>query len=170
MGCACINQIFDLYVTANGPTQMIIEDQSTWMDDAGYDDGVIFDINIKSLTTRGINKTIPLFVKRRNILTAKDLYGGKAGECIKDDLYCFSVKSCGIPISITRAFLPSAWCAYHTLNGNQKDAKDEMIVNEIERLIGIVESQIILDRPEQAKETYEVLSEKIKGLVCECCN
>lgn len=170
MGCSCINQIFDLSVTANGPTRMIIEDQSIWMDDAGYEDAVIFDINIKSLTTRGINKTIPLFVNRRNILTASDLYGGKVGECIKDDLYCFTVKSCGIPMSITRAFMPNAYCAWHTLNSNQIDEIDKANADDVKRLISIIESQIKLDRPEQAKDTYQVLTNKIKSLNCECCN
>jgi len=168
MGCSCINQIFDLSVTDSGPTKMVIEDQSTWMDEPGYEQPVTFDINIRSLTNRGINKTIPLFVNRRNILTAKDL--GLKGECIKDDLYCFSVKSCGVPMSITRAFLPNAECVWHTLNANQTDQIDQMNADDVKRLIGIIESQIILDRAEQAKETYKVLTDKIKGLNCECCN
>lgn len=171
MRCACINKIFDLSVSAKGPTRMVIEDQSIWMDDAGFDDASVIDVHIKSLTARGVAKTIPLVVKKQNILTAKELYDhGKDGQCIKDDIYCFSVFSCGIWMHINRSFLPSAKCALDALRGNGKDCKDEDNAMDVWRLINEIESQIILDRVEQAKETYNVLSEKLKILNCECCS
>lgn len=153
-----------------GPTRMVIEDHSVWMDDAGFDDGVTFDINIKSLTARGINKTIPLAINRRNILTAKALGIGKNGGCIHDDIYCFTVVSCGIPMSINRSFLPNAKCAVDALWGNKRDSKDEQTIDEVWRLINTIESQIRLDRGEQAIDTHKILRNKLKGLICECCN
>jgi len=170
MKCQCINKIFDLSVTSMGPTRMVIEDQSVWMDDSGFDYGVTFDVNIKSLTARGINVTIPLAVNRRNILTAKELWGGNKDQCIKDDIYCFTVVSCGIPMSINRSFLPNAKCAVDALWGKKRDSKDEQTIDEINRLINTIESQIILDRGEQAKDTHKILRDKLKGLICECCN
>lgn len=170
MKCQCINKIFDLSVSSMGPGRMVIEDHSVWMDDAGFDDGVVFEVNIKSLTARGVNKTIPLAVKRRNILTAKELYGGKEGDCIRDDLYCFTVVSCGIPMSINRSFLANAKCALDALWGKAKDEKDEVTIREVNRMVNAIESQIVLDRGEQAKDTYKILSEKLKKLNCDCCN
>lgn len=177
MRCACINQIFDLSVKAEDPTKMIIEDQSLWMNDAGFDEGLNIDVHIKSLTARGIEVTIPLAVKRRNILTAKELYdGGKEGDCIKDDLYCFSIGpegegACGEYMAINRAFLPGANCALHALKANAKDARDDEIWMSVWRMIGKVESQVILNRVEEAKDTYELLKAKLKSLNCECgCN
>lgn len=153
-----------------GPAKMVIEDHSVWMNDAGFDDGITIDVNIKSLTARGIAKTIPLAVKRRNIITAKELYSGKDGDCIKDDLYCFTVVSCGISMSINRSFLPNAKCALDSLWGNARDDNDKRIATEIWRLINKVESQTILDRGEQAQDTYKILRDKLKNLSCECCN
>lgn len=171
MRCACINKIFDLSVSAKGPTKMVIEDHSVWMDDAGFDDAVTIDVQIKSLTARGIAKTIPLVVKKQNILTAKELYDhGKEGQCIKDDIYCFSYFSCGIWIHINRSFLPSAQCALDALRVNSRDEKDEANAMDVWRLMNEIESQIILDRGEQAKDTFKVLSDKLKILNCECCS
>lgn len=175
MGCACIKKIFDLSVKPMGLTKMVIEDQSVWMDDAGFDHGLNIDVHIKSLTGRGIDFTIPLAVKRQNILTAKELYGGTEETCIPDDLYCFTIGpegpgACGELISITRAFLPGADCALHSLRANAKDAKDEQIALEVWRMIGKIHSQIELNRVEGAKDTYELLKNKLKSLRCDCCD
>lgn len=170
MGCACINKIFDLSVSAMGSTQMVIEDQSVWMDDAGFSDALSIEVSVKSLTRRGmVYKTVPLAVNRRNILTAEDLGIGKPGDCIKDDLYCFSVVSCGVGMSITRAYLANAYCALDALVANAKDEKDERIIRRIELLIGAIESATILDRAEEAKGNYKILTELLKDLICDCC-
>lgn len=175
MGCACIKQIFDLSVSAIDLTRMAVEDQSVWMDDAGFDDGLNIDVHIKSLTARGIDVTIPLAVKKRNILTAKELFGGNEGDCIPDDLLCFTIGphgpgACGIEMSINRAWLPGPWCALETLKANAKDERDDMIWLDVWRMIGKVESQVRLNRVEGAIDTYELLKEKLKGLRCDCCN
>lgn len=174
MECACIKKIFDLSVSSLDPTKMIIRDQSIWMDDAGFDYGLTYNVHIKSLTSRGIDITIPLLVKEHNILTAKELYGGQEGTCIKDDMYCFSIGpdgpgACGVKMSINRAFLPSAYCALDTLRANSVDEKGDMIADEVWRLIGEVESQVRLNRGEEAKDTYVVLMDKLKALNCDCC-
>jgi len=153
-----------------GPTRMVIQDRSAWMDDAGFDSAGTFEVNIQSLTARAINKTIALAIKGETIITAKELWGAKSEQCIKDDVYCFTTISCGVPMSINRSFLPNAMCAVDALWGKKRDSKDEQTIDEINRLINAIESQIRLDRGEQAKDTHKLLRDKLKGLLCECCN
>lgn len=173
MGCACIKKIFDLSVTADGLTRMVIEDQSVWMDDAGFEDGLNIDVHIKSLTAREIETTISLAVNRRNILTAKELKVGETGDCIPDDLYCFTIGpngpgACGIEMSINRPFIPGAECAWHALMANARDAKEEAIADDVWRMIKKIESHVRLNRVESAIVTYDLLKRKLKGLNCDC--
>lgn len=146
-----------------------------WMDDSGFEtNGVTFDIHIKSLTARGIDTTIPLAVGGSKGLTAKELYGGKPGECIKDGFFCFSigpkgVGACGEYMAINRVWLPSAICALDALRANGMDEIDKQIEMDVWRLINKIDSQVRLNRIEEAKSTYKVLSDKLKGLNCDCC-
>ncbi len=157
-----------------GSTRMVIEDQSIWMDDAGFSDALSINVSVKSLTRRGIASTIPLAVNKRNILTAKELYGGKPGDCIKDDLYCFSIGpegdgACGVFMSITRAFLPNAKCALDALIAAEKDEKDTQMIMRVEHLIAKVEAQAEVGMVEDAKVQYKLLTDLLKGLICDCC-
>lgn len=175
MGCACINKIFDLSVTAMDPTRMLVKDNSVWMDDSGFDTHeVTFDIHITSLTARGIDTTIPLAIGGSMILTAKELYGGKSGDCIKDGFYCFSVGpegvgACGEYMAINRVWLPNAMCALDALRANGKDDIDKQIEMDVWRLINKIDSQVRLNWIEEAKDLYKILSDKLKGLNCDCC-
>lgn len=144
------------------------------MDDAGFDHGLNIDVHIKSLTARGIEASIPLAVNRRNILTAKELQVGNEGDCIPDDLYCFTIGpegpgACGRPYSINRPFLPKAECAYHSLRANARDEKEEAIADDVWGLMKKIESHVRLNRVESAIATYELLKNKLKGLNCDCC-
>ena len=175
MECSCINQIFDLYISAMGSTRMVIEDQSIWMNDVGFSDALSINVSVKSLTRGGgIVSTIPLVVNKRNIVTAKELYGGNPGDCIKDDLYCFSIGpegdgACGVFMSITRAFLPNAQCALEALIVGEKDEKDTQMIRRVEELIAKIEAQAEVGMVEDAKVQYKMLSDLLKGLICDCC-
>jgi hypothetical protein len=178
MGCSCINKIFDLFISAMGPTQMVLEDQSVWMDDAGFSGALTINVSVKSLTSRGIDTVIPLDVNRRNILDAEDLGSGKSGDCIKDGIYCFTIGPkvdpegdghCGVEMSIGRAFLPSAWCAYDALLTNARDDKDYENASRVFVLINAIEAQAIETRVEQAIANYKILTDLLNSLICECC-
>lgn len=174
MKCPCINKIFDLSVSAAGPTRMVIEDQSVWTDEISDSSVLSIQVSVKSLTAGGMVNTIPLAVNKRNILTAKDLSVGEEGECIEDGLYCFSIGpegpgACGRLMSINRAFLPNAKCALQSLIANARDENDEKNYKRVEWLIEAIEAQTELDRPEEAKATYKVLHDLLKVLNCDCC-
>ncbi|HQU94676.1 MAG TPA: hypothetical protein PLU58_06245 [Saprospiraceae bacterium] len=175
MSCACINQYFDLHVTSMGPTRMIVEDQSVWMDDDGFSSVLTIDVSVRSLTSRGINFVYPLYVGKRNILTAKELYGGKDGECIKDDIFCFEIGpngngACGVKMSVNRAYLQNAKCTLLSLMANAIDETDYNLIQDVKMLIEVIEAHVELGRIEDARNIYKILSNKLKEFTCECCN
>lgn len=168
--CNCINRIFDLSISATGTSRMVIDDHSVWMDEDGFSGASSFDVSVKPLAKRGTALTVPLSVRGRTILTAEDLKTGSAEDCIKDGLYCFECDSCGVHMSITRAFLPNAYCAKDALVAKAVDDIDFKVIDKVSWLIAAVEAQTALDRIEEAKETYKILQDTLKDLICECCN
>lgn len=175
MDCACINKIFDLAITAYGPTKMIIDDHSVWTNEQNFLRAYLsFEVSVDSLTKRGMVHAIPLLIGGRTTITAKELGYGDESSCIADDLYCFTVPKdgagCGREISITRAYLPRANCVVDTLYADAQSEADYKQIDKIERLIRGVESQTELGRYEEAKQTHLILERELKDLICECCN
>ena len=170
MACACINKVFDLTVMAVGATKMVVYDDSIWAEGPEFEDIETMSVSVRSLTSRGIAATIPLTVKGKTVVDAATLGIGKPGDCIRDGLYCFEVSSCGRKYSINRAWLPNAGCAVDALVANAVDDNTYGIAAEVKRLVDVIEAQTRLGRIEEARSTYKVLSNKLKGIICDCCN
>jgi len=137
------------------------------MDEGSQIDGKSYDLKIKS-SVRGVENTIPLLVNRRNILTSKELFGTSKEQCIRDEVFCFSTKICGIYYEINRAYLANANCKIDHLSSIAQDEIDEDNVAELRSLVDQVEIQARIGRSGEARETYRILKGKLRNYECGC--
>lgn len=169
MKCSCIKKVFDLHISSVGSNRMVIKDRSIWMDRSeGFDDAEQFIVKITS-DVRGIINTIPLTVKGTTILTTKELFKSATEQCIQDQIFCFSTTSCGVDMSITRAYMPNAYGTIQALLARAKDRQDERDYYHFKFLYEQVMSLSEIGMPNQAKEAYKILKENLANKICDCC-
>lgn len=172
MSCACIKKReFDLYVSHKGCETLVIEDQSNWMTDKGYVKPKTYDVTIK-IPSRNYEQVFTLKTDGRNYLTSRELFGSSELQCLPDDIYCFSVESCGYDLIINRAYL----CGLE-VKLNELIYKFAETMTQEQRKV-IVDTSLQLDsvklnaqmgNVEIAQRLFKKVKDKLKEYHCDNC-
>lgn len=168
MACGCIKKIFDLYVDFTDCKHIVIEDQSVWMSDLGYEKPDTINIKIKS-ELRGTEIEKDLYLNKRNIYDSIDLFNSSQIECLGDDIFCFTTYSCGHELKITRAYICTALCKIDTLTSRAKTVEDFKQISELKRMAEGILIDVKLGKVESAKELLKLLNRKLSHLTCGNC-
>lgn len=168
MACGCIKKDFDIYVTYTDCKHIVIEDQSRWMEDAGYTRPESLTMKIR-LESRGKEITQEIFTNKRNILNSIDLLGTTEEQCLSDDIYCFTVDSCGLTYSVSRAYLCNTLCKIDQLTAKAKDAIDYENIRLLRSLAEAVEINTKIGKVQAASELLKDLTRRLAHLTCDHC-
>lgn len=168
MACSCIKKYqYDVHIDYLDCKSLIYEDQSAWMDDEGFDVPETYQvtINIPSL-----NKTVTLdlYTNKRNIITSEMLLGS-SDQCLPDDIYCFSIESCGLGMKVVRAYTCSTDCKIDSLSAKIKTREDESEVTYLRELSDSVKINARLGKNTAAASSFKLLKEKVNHLTCGMC-
>lgn len=168
MACGCIKKIFDLYVTFTDCKHIVIEDQSVWMTDLGYEIPETLNVKIRS-ELRGTEIEKDLYLNKRNIYDSIDLFNSSQQECFADDIFCFTTESCGNILVTSRAYLCSALCKIDVLTSRAKSTEDFKQISELKRMAEGIQIDVKLGKVDSAKELLKLLNRKLSHLTCGNC-
>lgn len=166
MSWGCIKKNFDLFITYTDCKHIVIEDQSRWMTDIGYDKPETIDVVIR-LDNRGLEVTKPIYTERRNILTTIDLFGTTEEQCFVDDIYCFIVESCGLTYTISRAYLCNTLCKIDQLVARSPDDRS---LDNLRVQAQAIEINARLGKTQTASELFKSLNKKLENITCNHCS
>lgn len=170
--CACIKKKeFDILVTHKGCEYLVIQDQSTWVSGDVYNKPATFKVKIK-IPSRGVEKEITLFTDKPNYLTSKDLFDSQELQCLPDDIYCFSVESCGYTLNINRAYLCRMETKLDELIykfAEDMNASNRKIIIDTEFQLASIRINAERGNVEIAKRLFNLLKEKLKSYHCDNC-
>lgn len=169
MSCACIKKHYDIYLSYKDCKTLVYEDQSEWMDGENYDnrpDTYVVSVYIPS---KKKEYTLTLDPSKRNYITSVELFGTSTPTCLPDDIYCFTVESCGLEYKINRAFACRSECKIDELTSKAKTTEDFKKLSFFRNLIEAVKVNSKLGKSETAKELLQVVTKKLKHLTCANC-
>lgn len=170
MSCSCIkNRDYDVHLSFKDCKTMVYEDQSDWMSGESYEDRPsLYEVRVY-IPSRKKEYTLNLDPSKRNYITSVELFGTSEPICLPDDIYCFSTVSCGVEHKINRAFVCRTECKIDELTNKAKSKDEHSEVGFFRNIVHSVKVAARHGRPELAKELLEVLSKKLKHLLCASC-
>lgn len=168
MACSCIKGNYDAHVTNTDCKHLIYEDQSLWMDEIGYTKPETYPLTIH-IPSRGSQSTLLVYTDKRNSLTSKELFGSTDVLCLPDDIYCFTVQSCGVSYTISRAFLCNCLMRIDELVSRAESDDEIKEAKDFKSMAEAVEISVKMGKVEQAREMLTKLKKKLKQKNCTNC-
>jgi len=172
MDCPCIKKReFDIVISNRGCEYLVLEDQSVWVQDFGYEKPETFEVTIK-IDSRNIEKKVTLKTNGKNILTSKDLFDSTDLECLPDDVYCISTVSCGYELTINKANLCGVKSKLNELiykYAETMNADQRKIIFDLKLLIQSIEVNAEQDNITTARRLFKDVKDKLKAYHCDNC-
>lgn len=172
MSCACIKKReFDISVLHKGCEILVLEDQSTWVGDFGYDKPDTYDVLV-TIPSRDVEVTLSLKTNAKNFITSKDLFGSDITKCLPDDIYCFSVVSCGYKLNINRAYLCTVELKLNELVAKYAETMTEdqrKTILDLTLQIQSIKLNAEQGNVEIAKRLFKKVKDKLKNYHCDNC-
>jgi hypothetical protein len=169
MSCSCIKKSYDVHISFTDCKTMVYEDQSDWMSGEAYEDRpALYEVRVY-VPSKKKEYTLNLDPSKRNYITSVELFGTSEPTCLPDDIYCFSTESCGIDYQVNRAFVCRTECKIDELTTKAKSQDEHSEIAFFRNTVHSVKTCAKQGRPELAKELLEVLTKKLKHLLCASC-
>lgn len=164
MKCSCIKNNFDLYVGHTDCNTLILEDQSTWMSDDGYEIPDQYEI---TLELPSINKKVSLFIdtNKRNVFKSEDILG-RPDLKFEDQFLCIKTSSCGVDYTINRIYLCNTSCKIDSFVSRAKSEVEIEKALDFSYLRDAVSTNVKIGRMAQAKELFQHLKKKLEYVQC----
>lgn len=162
MECHCIEKLFDIHVEMKGPSILVVQDESKWMNDSKPDS---FPVLLRITNQR---KEIALNIKTdgRNLFSFKDIFGAEDG-CFPDGIYCFLTQSCGIKYEVSRAVTPNIDCRLNeTLAASNKDFSEYTTLSATAKAMSFSAE---LGQPDKASGMLNFLKKSLINKHCDQC-
>lgn len=170
--CACIKKReFDISVSHKGCEFLVLEDQSTWVSGQGFDKPDTYDVTIK-IPSRGVEVVLPVKTEGKTILTSRELFGSMDVKCLPDDIYCFSVNSCGYTLNINRAYLCSVEVRLNELIYKFAETMTEdqrKTILDLKLQIQSIKINAEKGNLDTAKRLFKIVKDKLKSYHCDNC-
>lgn len=172
MSCACIKKReFDISVSHKGCQYLVLEDQSTWVHDFGYDKPRTYEVRV-NVPSRNVDVVLELNTDGKNYITSKDLFGSVDLKCLPDDIYCFTVMSCGYKLNINRAYLCTVETKLNELIAKYAETmtvKERKIILDLTLQIESIKINAEQGNVKITKRLFKKVKAKLKDHHCENC-
>jgi len=169
MACGCIKGIYDAHISSTDCSFMVYEDQSVWMEGDTFVKPEKYEVTIES-PSFGIKKALFLNTEGRNLITTADLYGKQHGPCFRDDIYCFTAKTCGDSFKISRAYLCNLQCKLDQYTAQVTKEKDWDDVYYLQTVLQGIEINARHGKIQKASELLKIAKDKLRHYTCGGCS
>lgn len=167
MSCACLKNDFNISVDSAGCRIMVLDDLSIWMNSEFFVAGDKLTFKITPLSF-GVTKEVDFIVNKRNLYNSLDILGIE-DACLRDDIYCITTTSCGVPYTINRAYLCSTLCKIEQLKAKAKTTEDWEELRELKSLVEQIKTNSEFGKVTTASNLLKILNKRLKNIKCGSC-
>lgn len=156
--CSCIKGIYRPVIEGLSRDSALYTDVSKWMD---IDAVGTYPVTI---TNETLNHTVTLNIpKHENFILTPEILG-LSGDCLADDIYCLTAKTCGEEFTVYRFF-----------DGNTREIINELLAKGDERykILKDINERIKVSVENKdidtAKSLFRLLLDLTKNIDCDAC-